>query len=732
MPVDNAGDTLSSSRAVYLTPNTQTFTDWLGGADNNDFYRFTLQLRSSLNLNLDGLSADCDVQLIHDANGNGVKDLGEVISFSMNNGTTAESINTFLDAGTYFIRVYPRSNQSSRYNLSVSATPADYGGNSLNNPFKIGISSITSIYKDWIGSSDTSDYYEFNLNSTSTFNLLLNGLTNNANVALLNANGDRVAISANSGTSDETINSTLESGVYYVHVSRQEGDTYYNLSLSATPVSAQTRITPVSANTVTPPPPASITPPPSANNPPAASTTPRVVQGTLQADTFSWTSGYNRTVFFGNGNIEFSSGKRDLLDLSSFSSANVTINYANTSNGGVLFNAGNGTRLFDSIRFVDGTDILFAGVEKIRFADTTVDLSIVPNDPQFSQQWNLHMMGVQNAWRFTTGSSGVLIGIGDTGLGVNNQGNIHPDLRVATTKTISNNYKDELSSYSNTWFSHGSLVQGVIAAASNNGVGMSGINWNSPVYNIDVIDTDGLAGADTGDYTLVSGIEAMIAEANSKGQRAAINLSLSGGYSTALEQLIARNQNNAVFVIAAGNQNNSTISSPADLAAKYGNVIAVGAVWGSRDWYGNATTPGDRISYANWWGSNYGNGLTLMAPSEIIATSATSTTANGNVAFGYDSRFNGTSAAVPEVTGVASLLWSVNPSLTAVQIKAIVSETAYDLGRAGYDNVYGYGLINADNAVRRALAFARDSRLLAELTTPTTTSTTTSSTAVAV
>jgi hypothetical protein len=53
------------------------------------------------------------------------------------------------------------------------------------------------------------------------------------------------------------------------------------------------------------------------------------------------------------------------------------------------------------------------------------------------------------------------------------------------------------------------------------------------------------------------------------------------------------------------------------------------------------------------------------------------------------------------------LVWSVNPNLTAEQIKAILSETAYDLGAAGYDTVYGYGEVNADAAVRRAGALYR-------------------------
>ncbi len=75
--------------------------------------------------------------------------------------------------------------------------------------------------------------------------------------------------------------------------------------------------------------------------------------------------------------------------------------------------------------------------------------------------------------------------------------------------------------------------------------------------------------------------------------------------------------------------------------------------------------------------------------------------------FGYNEKFNGTSASTANVSGVASLVWSVNSDLSAAQIKSIISETAYDLGSKGYDEVYGNGFINADAAVRRALAIAR-------------------------
>lgn len=64
--------------------------------------------------------------------------------------------------------------------------------------------------------------------------------------------------------------------------------------------------------------------------------------------------------------------------------------------------------------------------------------------------------------------------------------------------------------------------------------------------------------------------------------------------------------------------------------------------------------------------------------------------------------FSGTSMAAPHVTGVIALIWSVNPSLSNSKVEDHLFATATDLGAAGYDTTYGYGLVNAEAAVVRA------------------------------
>jgi serine protease len=432
------------------------------------------------------------------------------------------------------------------------------------------------------------------------------------------------------------------------------------------------------------------------------------LQGTLSADNFTLDNNYDLNIISGNGNVEYGYGYLDSLDLSNVSVEEVVdYSLAQTTEGGAIFDVGNGERVFDYLTLEDGSEILFENIESIVFADETVDLTIDPNDPGFDSQWNLHMMGMQNAWRFTTGSDDVLIGVQDTGLGVDYNGNFHEDIRADETwfysddndnngiyDNLADDFFREFTGESQT-NSHGTAVQGIIGAASDNGVGIAGINWNSDVYNIDVLD------GNTGDLSLAQATQSMIDFANSQGQNLVINMSLGGGeIEPAFEALVAENQDNVLFVIASGNDGHlgEGISTPAILAQEYDNVIAVGASWGLLDENGLETIPGQRIEY-DYWGSQYGEGLTLMGPSEVLTTDATTTEG-----FTYNYLFNGTSAATPNVSGVASLVWSANGDLDATEVKEILSETAYDLGETGDDIYYGHGFVNADAAVRRAIA----------------------------
>ncbi len=556
-----------SDSASQLRINTtiQTITDTVSSLEANDLYRFSLKGRSSFNLTLDSLSADADVKLIQDKNANGKFDKGETIAYSNNGGKLAESISTDLAAGNYYVEVYPYGNIQTNYRLSVSAVPFDSAGNTFNDAREVAVDSQGKSISDWVGKLDSDDYYRFNLAGTSEFKVVVDGLSADADLRLLSSQGNILASSVNIGTASELIAQTLEAGTYYLQVnSYSNSETFYNLDVSASSLSQitsnkgdkrslmpsalrQSIPTSIGNEAVTAA--VQVSPIPTSSPIPQSAEGKRSQVGTLRADTFTFQSGYSRTIFSGNGNFDYGSGARDLIDLSQFASTSAAFNYATNPNGGIAYNSGNGNRIFDALTLGDGSEILFEGIEAIKFADTTINLSVNPNDPQFSKQWNLHGMGVHNAWRFTKGTDNVMIGIQDTGLGTNSSGKIHSDLRK--TDFIGKNYLDEWGD-----FSHGTLVQGSIAAKSNNKKGGAGINWNSDLMHVDVVGEDAL------DYNLATATQAMIDKANAQGKRLVVNISLAGGYSAEFEQLIADNQDKALFVIAAGNGDSNKIASP--------------------------------------------------------------------------------------------------------------------------------------------------------------------------
>ena len=127
----------------------------------------------------------------------------------------------------------------------------------------------------------------------------------------------------------------------------------------------------------------------------------------------------------------------------------------------------------------------------------------------------------------------------------------------------------------------------------------------------------------------------------------------------------------------------------------------------------NATTAGAdaAILYNNAAGDFVGTlgtaGTYIPAVSVSDTTGATLKAQVGaratvkNVASAWD-HMDGTSMATPHVSGVAALVWSANPALSDETVEDYLKTTAQDLGPAGYDTTYGYGLVNADAAVAKA------------------------------
>jgi hypothetical protein len=143
---DNAGNTLAAARNLgTLGTTTQTFNDWVGNTDTNDYYKFVLGGTRNLRLSLTGLSADADVQVLNSA--------GSELRSGTNGSATSEAINLDnLAAGTYYVRVYPGSSGAqTNYSLGLRAETlappvisiSSTGANTIKNEGKSGTTPFT-------------------------------------------------------------------------------------------------------------------------------------------------------------------------------------------------------------------------------------------------------------------------------------------------------------------------------------------------------------------------------------------------------------------------------------------------------------------------------------------------------------------------------------------------------------------------------------------------------------
>jgi uncharacterized protein YkwD len=115
---------LDRANPIAISSKFQTVKDRLRGLDLEQYYRLRLKKRSHFELRLRGLKSNTDVELLRDWNRNGQPELGEVVASSRAPDRQKETINIQgLEPGTYFIRVFARANQRTRYRLKLAARP---------------------------------------------------------------------------------------------------------------------------------------------------------------------------------------------------------------------------------------------------------------------------------------------------------------------------------------------------------------------------------------------------------------------------------------------------------------------------------------------------------------------------------------------------------------------------------------------------------------------------------
>jgi subtilisin family serine protease len=300
--------------------------------------------------------------------------------------------------------------------------------------------------------------------------------------------------------------------------------------------------------------------------------------------------------------------------------------------------------------------------------DVVVRIAVTPNDSLYgSYQWPAPMIGLPAAWDTTTGSPGVIVAVIDTGVDAT-----HPDLSGKITTGANAGY-NFVSNNTNTSDdnSHGTFVAGIIAANTNNASGMAGVCWTCKIMPVKVLDSTGSGTS----FNVSQGIDWAV----SRGAQV-INLSLGGGAASSLQTSVDNAWNAGVVVVAASGNDNGPVLYP----GAYSNAIAVGSVDSS----------GARSSF-----SNYGPELDIMAPGGNVL--GTLCACNG-YAGGYGTG-SGTSFAAPHVAGVAALLIASGVTDKA-QVRSRLLTTATDMGTAGFDNLTGWGRVNAAVAIEGPLA----------------------------
>ncbi|PLX09336.1 MAG: hypothetical protein C0596_01960 [Marinilabiliales bacterium] len=348
------------------------------------------------------------------------------------------------------------------------------------------------------------------------------------------------------------------------------------------------------------------------------------------------------------------------------------------------------------------------------------------NDELFHEQWGLNNVtdntnidvSACEAWRCTKGDTNIIIAILDSGVKLD-----HPDLStidpyisydIMSGSTPSQLYQN----LSPKLYSHGTNAAGIIGA-QHNSIGVAGIapdcaimslslDWDiphefgDPIAPIDICLYDGISYAWQNGADIIS--NSWSGATNEDIILDAINQATTYG----------RNEYGCIIVNSTGNGDLNEVLFPSNLS----NVIGVGAIdsCGIRGIRPSIPGDEDNLTCGSHWpfgGSNYGFGLSVVAPGSDVTT--TTIVNDQGISTEYKSGFNGTSAAAPYISGVAALILSINPDLTYEEVKDIIEQSAQKIREDFYSyNVnnpngtwnykLGYGMVNAYDALQLVCA----------------------------
>jgi len=329
-------------------------------------------------------------------------------------------------------------------------------------------------------------------------------------------------------------------------------------------------------------------------------------------------------------------------------------------------------------------------LENTSITRSSRNLKKQPNDPELAKLWGLQKIQAPQAWDIHTGNSDVIIAVIDTGVDYD-----HPDLKHNMWKNpgeiAGNRVDDDKNGFIDDIYgydfandkgepmddnSHGSHVAGIIAASGDNEKGIAGVNWSAKIMALKVTKSNRLTTADA-----ISAIE-YAKLMGAKIINASWHIDAKDHPKALYDAIQVAKDAGILFVTAVGNKSRN-IDSDNQFAclqcpASYDldNIISVAATNESDGLYPT---------------SNFGPiSVDIAAP----GTNIYSTIPQGK----YEEK-SGTSMAAPYVTGVASLLWSINPNFTYREIKDIILSNVDPIDALKEKTVSG-GRLNAYKALQ--------------------------------
>lgn len=286
-------------------------------------------------------------------------------------------------------------------------------------------------------------------------------------------------------------------------------------------------------------------------------------------------------------------------------------------------------------------------------------------DPLFKSQWSINYTQSSKVWPLVDQKKGIKVAVVDTGVDYN-----HPDLKNRVLKNLGYDfYNGDKDPMDDGW--HGTHVAGIIAAESENGIGISGITGSLDIKIIPVKVMNGMGQGPSG--IIAQGIKYSV----DKGADI-INLSITFDVKDELiEDAIRYSWNKGVFVVVASgnNNNNCDYSSP------------------TSD-FGAFTVASINEKSERSYFSSFGTSVKVAAPGESIL----STVPGG----GYANK-DGTSMAAPMVSGIAAILKAENPKLTPDELTNILTQSATKDIKTTIDKPIGVGSVSAYSAFTKLL-----------------------------